>query len=45
MESTGKNEIVVSAELVEAGFVESPVEDEATGLVDDDEGEDGPKET
>lgn len=44
MEGTGQNKIVVSAELVQAGLIECPVEHEAAGLVDNDEREDGPGE-
>ena len=42
MECAGEDEVVVGAELVEAVLSEGAVVDEAAGLVDDDEGVDGP---
>lgn len=43
MKGASKDEVVVGADLVEAGVVKVFVVDEAAGLVDDDEGEDGPE--
>lgn len=43
MEGSGKDEVVVCTDLVEA-VVEVLVVDQATGLVDDDEGKDSPME-
>lgn len=43
MEGSGKDEVVVCADLVEA-VVKVLVVDQATGLVDDDEGKDSPME-
>lgn len=42
VECASENEKVVGANLVEAAFMEGPVVDQATRLVDDDEGEDSP---
>ena len=42
MECTGEDEVVVRAQLVEPVLREGAVVDEAAGLVDDDEGVDGP---
>lgn len=42
VKGAGEDEVVVCADLVEAPFVEGLVVDQAAGLVDDDEGEDGP---
>ena len=42
MKGAGEHEVVVCADLVEAALVEGPVVDQATRLVDDDKGEDGP---
>jgi len=41
VKGSGENEIVVTAELLEAR-VEGPVVDETAGFVDDQECEDGP---
>ncbi len=43
MESAGEDEVVIRAQLVQASLVECSVEDEAAGLVDDDEREDSPR--
>ena len=42
MKGSGQDEIVVGTDLIQATFVKRPVVDQATGLVDDDEGENGP---
>ena len=44
MKGAGKDEVVVGADLEEAGIVELLLKDQAAGLVNDNESEDSPSE-